>query len=178
MPHAVTHVLVAIVLFELFRHYFVKNKKAFPIHYILIGGLAALLPDIDVAVFYILSFFGFTMSQVHRTFTHTLLFPLLFVLLAIPFWTFKNKQLGLRHLKLRNILLVIAFGIFIHLALDALIIGSIMPLYPFTTFSIGLNLVSYLPLSWQDNIIASLDALILIAWLISLEFRHKLSSFI
>jgi len=178
MPYAATHILIVIVLLELFRDYFVKNKKAFPLHYILIGGLAGLLPDLDIAVFYVLSFFGFTMQEVHRTFSHTLFFPLLFVLLALPFWKFKSKELGEHHLKLRNIFLVIAFGIFMHLALDYLVVGMIIPFYPFSTYSLGLNLVSLAPLSWRETILGSLDALVLVLWLAHLEIKHKISNFL
>lgn len=178
MPYAVTHVLIVVILIELFRHYYVKNKNAFPIHYVLIGGLAAIIPDIDIAVYYLLSFFGFTISEVHRTFSHSLLVPLIFLLLAVPFFNFRNRKLGKHHLKLRNVFLVISFGIFVHLALDATLAGTIMPLYPLSNYSIGLNLISYFPLAWQDSILPSIDAVLLILWLISLEVRHKLSSFI
>ncbi len=178
MPHAVTHVLIVIILLELFRDYFVKNKKAFPIHYVLIGGLAGLLPDLDIAVFYLLSFFGFTIQEVHRTFSHNIFALLIFVFLAIPFWNFKNKELGEKHLKLRNIFLVITFGILIHLILDAIVGGYIMPFYPFSTFSIGLNLIKYAPLAWQSSILPAIDAALLVLWLIHIERRHKISSFL
>jgi membrane-bound metal-dependent hydrolase YbcI (DUF457 family) len=178
MPHAVTHVLVVIILLELFRDYFVKNKKAFPVHYVLIGGIAGLLPDLDIAVFYVLSFFGFTIGEVHRTFSHNIFVPLLFVALAVPFWKFKSKELGERHMKLRNIFLIIAFGIFIHLVLDALVGGYVMPFYPFSGFSFGLNIIKYAPQSWQSSILPSIDAALLILWLIHIEIKHKISSFL
>jgi membrane-bound metal-dependent hydrolase YbcI (DUF457 family) len=178
MPQAVTHVLIVIILLELYRDYYTKNKRSFPLNYALIGGIAALLPDLDIAVFYVLSFFGFTMDELHRTFTHNIFFLLFFICLSVPFWNFKNKELGERHLKLRNIFLVITFGIFIHLCLDALIAGSIMPFWPFSTYSIGVNLIKFAPSSWQESILPSLDAAILILWLIHMEKRHKISSFI
>ena len=56
MPQSVTHVLISIILLSLFRDYCVKNKKTFPLHYVLIGGLAGLLPDLDVALFMFLDF--------------------------------------------------------------------------------------------------------------------------
>lgn len=178
MPHAVTHVVVVIVLLELFRHYFVKNKKTFPFHYIIIGGIAGLIPDFDVAAYYFLSFFGFPISEIHRTFSHNLFVPAFFVVLAIAVYGFKNKILGERHLKLRNIFLVISFGIFIHLVLDASLIGSIMPFYPISNYKFGLNLLGFFPSAWQETIMPSLDAVILIFWLISLEVRHKISRYI
>jgi membrane-bound metal-dependent hydrolase YbcI (DUF457 family) len=178
MPHAVTHILIPLILLELYRHYYVKNKSTFPLHYVLIGGLAGLIPDLDVAVYYLLSFFGFTISQVHRTFSHNIFVPLIFIILAIGFYSFKNESLGERHLKLRNIFLVISFGIFIHLLLDMLVTGLIMPFYPFSNFAIGLNLIKIFPDAWQGSIVPSIDAALLILWLVSLEFRHKISNFI
>lgn len=178
MPHAVTHVLIVIILLELFRDYFVKNKKAFPLHYVLIGGIAGLLPDLDVAVYYVLYFFGFTYPEIHRVFSHNIFVPLVFVILAIPFWKFKSKELGQRHLKLKNIFLVIAFGAFIHLLLDALVAGTIVPFYPFSDYSIGLSLVNLAPLAWRETILPSIDAILLVLWLVHLEIRHKISSFI
>jgi membrane-bound metal-dependent hydrolase YbcI (DUF457 family) len=178
MPSAVTHFLVPVILLELFRHYFVKNKKSFPIHYVFIGGLAGLLPDLDVLIYYLLSFFGFTIQEVHRTFYHSLFFPLIFFILGIIFYNFKSKRLAKHHLKLRDIFFVIAFGIFIHLLLDATVSGVIMPLFPIFDFYIGLNLISLAPIQWQDTILSSIDAGLLILWMISLEIRHKISKFI
>jgi len=140
--------------------------------------VAGLLPDIDVAVYYVLYFFGFTMSQIHRTFSHNLFAPLIFVGLAIISYRFKSEKLGEHHLKLKNIFLVIAFGIFIHLILDGVVAGVIMPFYPFSSFSWGLNLINLAPIAWRNSILPSLDAALLILWLIHLEIRHKISSFI
>jgi membrane-bound metal-dependent hydrolase YbcI (DUF457 family) len=178
MPYAVTHVLIVLILLELFRDYYVKDKKAFPLHYVLIGGLAGLIPDLDLAISYLLYFFGFNFIEIHRIFLHNLFVPLLFILIAIPFWKFKSKKLGQRHLKLKNILLILAFGFFIHLLLDAIIAGIIMPFYPFSTFFVGLNLITLFPIALQGSILPSLDAILLVLWLIHLEVRHKISSFI
>jgi len=162
-------------LLELFRHYFVKKKEAFPIHYIILGGIAALIPDLDILAYYILSSFGFSLTEVHRTFSHTLFIPALFVILGFSVYGFKSKKLGVRHLKLRNIFFVIAFGILTHLLLDATLAGSIMPFYPVSEYALGMNLISYLPEIIQPSFLPSLDALLLIIWLVSLEFRHNIS---
>jgi len=177
MPQAVTHFLIPVILLELFRHFFVKNKKNFPVYYIFIGGLAGLIPDLDVAVYYILSFFGFTYQEIHRTFLHTLFIPLLFVILSFPFQKIKSRKLREQHLKAQPIFLVIAFGIFIHLILDATISGVIIPFYPIFNFSVGFNFIRFFPEQWQGTIIPTLDAIILILWLIHLERNHKLSDF-
>ena len=178
MPYAVTHVLIVVIFLELFREYFIKNKQNFPFHYIFAGGIFSLLPDFDVAIYYFLSFLGFTLEQIHRTFSHNIFVPLFFLLLAFVSYKFKSKKLSEHHLKLRNIFLVIAFGIFIHLLLDVTIWGSIMPFYPLSSFSVGLDLVEFLPIAWQKSFLQSLDAALLVLWLVWLEVRHKISSFL
>ena len=52
MPQAVVHVLFAIIALDLVRDYLIKDKKKFPLHYVFIGGVAGLLPDIDIPVFW------------------------------------------------------------------------------------------------------------------------------
>jgi membrane-bound metal-dependent hydrolase YbcI (DUF457 family) len=178
MPQAVTHFLIPVILLEIFRDFIIKDKKSFSIQYVFIGGLAGLLPDLDIAAYYLLSFFGFTINEIHRTFSHNLFFPLIFVILGLVFYNFKGKRLGKHHLKLRNIFFVIAFGIFIHLFLDATVSGVIMPLYPLFDFSFGLNLIGLLPALWQGTIMPTLDAIILILWMIYIEIKHKISDII
>jgi membrane-bound metal-dependent hydrolase YbcI (DUF457 family) len=177
MPQAITHFLIPVILLELFRNS-LFDKKVFPVHYVFITGLAGLLPDLDIAVYYVMSFFGFTIQEVHRTFSHTLLIPLFFVILSLLFSGFKNKEIGKSRLRMKYIFLVIAFGIFTHLALDALISGDIMPFFPLSTLKIGLNLISLVPLPWQNTILPTLDAMILVFWMIYLEVKHKISRFI
>ena len=140
MPYAITHFLVVVILLELFRDFFIKDKRAFPVYYVFIGGLAGLLPDLDLAMFYGLSFFGYGFNEVHRVFLHNLFIPLLLLLLGLIFYGFKSEILGERHLKLRNIFFVIAFGSFIHLILDALVYGEVMFFYPLSYYAIGFNL--------------------------------------
>lgn len=58
MPLAVTHVLLTIILVDLFRDYIMKNhKKYLTLHTIMIAGIAGLLPDIDIPLFWLLNFF-------------------------------------------------------------------------------------------------------------------------
>ena len=82
MPQAVSHVLIPVILLSLFRDYFIKDKSRFPLHYVIIGGAAGLIPDIDMAVYYVLSFFGFTVQEIHRTFSHNIFVVILFILLV------------------------------------------------------------------------------------------------
>ncbi len=60
MPFAVTHILVPILILEVFRNIFFKDHKKFPRYYILIAALGGVLPDFDIGVFYVLYFFGFS----------------------------------------------------------------------------------------------------------------------
>src|SRR3989344_7222949 len=100
MPQAVTHIIIALIAGSLIRDYAVKEKKRLPLHYILILGIAALLPDIDVAIYWILHWFGFTLSEVHRTFSHNLFVPLLFLAIAGLPGNLKIKNLGSNNSKI------------------------------------------------------------------------------
>ena len=175
MPYAVAHFLIPVILLELFRDFFIKDKKSFPIYYIVIGGIAGLIPDLDIAIFYLLSFtnFSFNFFDVHRVFLHNLFLPLLFILLALIFYNFKSETLGNRHLKLKNIFLILAFGTFVHLLLDFLVWGQILPFYPINYYSIGLNLYEIFPISWQGSIIQTVDAILLVLWISYLAITHK-----
>ncbi|MBI2631419.1 metal-dependent hydrolase [Candidatus Pacearchaeota archaeon] len=180
MPQAVTHILVPAIIIALFRDYFLKkrDKRKFPLHYVLIAALSGIIPDLDIAAFWILYFFGFTIEQVHRTFLHTLFVPLFFLSLSIVFHSIKFKELGKHKLKLNIIFIIFAFGSFIHLLLDALLIGKIIPFYPFSTFTIGLDLINHLPSQLANISLPTLDGALIIIYLIYLEYKHKISDFI
>ncbi len=178
MPHAVTHVLFAVVLIELFRDYFIKNKKNFPLKYVLIGGIAALIPDVDIAIYWILYFKGFTIQEIHRTFTHTLILPAIFLIAGLLTLNLKINWLEKRNMKLNTLFFIVSFSIFTHLLLDATIIGAISPFYPFSSFRFGIDLLGFLPTAFKGTILPSLDAVVFVLWLIHLERKHKISSFI
>ena len=176
MPFAVTHVLIAIIVADIIRDYIVKDRRKFPLHYVLIAGIAGLLPDLDVPIWWILSNFGYSLSEVHRTFSHTLFVPLIFLLLAIFTVKTKSRFLARHKLKLNIIFYMITLGTMIHLLLDGFLVGFIMPLYPFSTAKFGLNLIPATDIG--ISLIAGLDAILLLAWLIHEEIRHKISDFI
>ena len=180
MPQAVTHVLIALIIASLIRDFYIRKqeKKKFPLHYVLIAGVAGLLPDLDIIVFWFLNFFGFTLNEVHRIFTHTLFFPLLLLLLSFDTFKLKNKKLGKHHLKLDIVFLMMALGSFIHLVLDASIAGMIRPFYPLSSYALGFNIANYLPSQLQNLFFPSLDAILLVLWLVYMEYRHKISDFI
>jgi len=178
MTQAVTHFLFAAIAVNLIRDYLIRDKKNFPLHLVLIGGVAGILPDFDVAVYYVMGFFGYTIQDVHRTFSHTIFVPLLFFLLGFLLWETKVRWLDKNRMKLSNVLFVLGVGTFIHLLLDGIVAGYITPFFPVLNLSIGLNLIAYLPLHWQDAFLPSLDAILLMLWMIYIEVKHKISNFI
>lgn len=179
MPQAVTHILVPLIIAALVRDSFKfrKNKK-FSLHYVLIAGLGGALPDVDIAVYWIAHFFGANINQVHRAFTHTIFFTLLLIMIGLLFHVVYNKPVTKHKLKLSWILYTLAFGMLLHLALDAILSGYIRPFYPFYNLQVGLNLVMLLPFPLSEIFLPSLDGALLVIWLLYLELRHKISDFI
>ena len=177
MPHVTTHILIPLVIAELFRDY--SAKKKFPLHYVLIAGIAGIIPDLDIPISWLLNAFGAAINTdvFHRTITHTLLFLAAFLLLALISSKTRIKFLSKHKLTLAGIFLAISFGVFAHLIVDATIDGSIMPFYPFSNFSLGINLIGTISLGLKETILSGIDAIILIAWLIHEEIRHKISRF-
>ena len=180
MPQAVLHILVPLILLSLFKDWYdsKKGKKIFPLKYVLIAGIAGVLPDIDIPIFWILHFFGFTLDLVHRTFTHTIFLPI--ILLILFFITSKKAEVkvGRNKLGLNIIFLMIFIGSSIHLILDATFQGYIVPLYPFIYTQIGLNLTQYLTEPLDNLFLPSLEGALLVLWIIYLEYKHKISDFI
>src|SRR3989338_5881856 len=168
MPLAVTHVLLTIVLLDIFRDYIIKKKKLIPLNYLFIGGVAGLLPDIDIPVFWLLNnVLSIKTTWFHGTYTHIFLIPI--VLGVVAFFAYKyNKKTGV-------LLGVIAFGYFLHVLLDFLFYGTnLSPFWPllntaFTGFISHLNIKDFE---------MGLDAFILLAWLWHEEVKHKIRDFI
>ena len=160
MPFAVTHVIGAILLIDLFRIHVLK-KQNFPLYLVLIGGIAGLLPDLDIPVYWVLqSFFDLTINEVHKLYSHNLIIPLAILLLALVSWKWK---------KVSQVFLVIAAGYTIHIILDT--IFYIAPLfYPFSNAMFGLNLLQYIPIA--DTFYIGMDAIILVIWL-AYEWKYK-----
>jgi membrane-bound metal-dependent hydrolase YbcI (DUF457 family) len=84
MGYAVTHVIIAIVLIDLYRDYIAKKK--FSIWFVLIGGVAGLLPDLDLPIQWIANALIGETYYLHRVVTHSLFFVGVFLLLALPFY--------------------------------------------------------------------------------------------
>ena len=107
MPLAVTHILVPAVLADIYRDHFAK--KIFSLHYIYVAGLAGLLPDIDILFFYIFNLFkDVAIRDFHRTYTHAIYFPLIFLIL---YFLIGNVNLKFLNKYKLNLLLNISFKI-------------------------------------------------------------------
>jgi len=175
MPYAVTHVLTPIVLVDLFRNYWYSAKKKFHLHYVLIAGLAGLLPDVDIALVWLMKLITeVSVADVHRTITHSLFFPSIFLILGL-LAIGKNVTIYKDKLRLDWVFYMIAVGTFIHLVLDFVLSGSIRPLYPLYDFKIGLNLIRG---NLEGTLFPGIDAILLFVWLVHLELKHKISDYI
>jgi membrane-bound metal-dependent hydrolase YbcI (DUF457 family) len=148
------------------------------LHYVLIAGLAGILPDFDMAVYYILGIFGFSLESIHRTFSHSLFFVLIFLILGLFFLSTTKIHFKRYRIKLSTLFLVICFGVAFHLFLDYLIVGNIMPFYPLLEMRVGLNLITLIPELWRASFIPVVDSFLLIFWLSYLELKHRISDFI
>ncbi|MEK6792508.1 MAG: metal-dependent hydrolase [Nanoarchaeota archaeon] len=180
MPQAVTHVLIPIILLSIFRHIYQKRtNKKFPLQYVLIGGIAGVIPDLDIPLFWIMNQFNYTYEQIHRTFMHTIFVPIIFLVLAlISKYTIKRK-IGRNKLSITIILLLCALGSVIHLTLDATLAGYITPFYPLSNIQIGTGFpFTILPDAMAIFFLATLDGVLFILWILYLEIKHKISDFI
>lgn len=179
MPFAVTHILVPVLLLELFRNFYFKDHKKFPRYYVLLAALGGILPDFDIGMYYILYFFGFSIDQVHRTLLHTIFVPLILFLIGIIFYFTgtKIKNLGLRHLKLSTAFFILSFGTLIHLILDAVFSGYIVPLYPILDWRVGLNLLESFPEQMHVLILGTIDGVLLFFWLAWMELKLRITRY-
>jgi membrane-bound metal-dependent hydrolase YbcI (DUF457 family) len=168
MPFAVAHVLSSIIAVDLYRDYIAKHKKYFTLHTVFIAGFAGLLPDIDIPVSWVLNSLGAEFA--HRTFTHTPLFALIFLIPAVAFWLHKKHKIAVYFF-------VTCFGVLMHILLDFVFStddGGLILFYPVSNMQFGLNLLK----GFDPTLLAGLDAVILLLWLWHEEIRHKISDFI
>lgn len=166
MPLAVTHVLLTIVAIDIFRDYIIKKKKLIPLNFLFIGGIAGLLPDIDIPLFWLLTIFK-PIAWFHGTFTHIFLIPLIILIVSLITYRY-NKKAGI-------LLAIITFGYAFHILLDFLFYGCIMsPFWPFFTPNFT-GITTYLNIPQLEM---GIDAFILLGWLWHEEIKHKISDFI
>jgi membrane-bound metal-dependent hydrolase YbcI (DUF457 family) len=167
---AVTHVILTIILVDLYRDYVTKHRKYFTIYTLFIAGIGGLLPDIDIPLSQIISYFGYSPGLLsHGEITHTILFGLIFL---IPAFILLRKK---KH-KESMYFFVISFGILFHIFLDLIVNeGYYMLLWPLTTQTYSITQLANLGM---NGIQVSLDAIILLLWLYHEEVKHKIKDFI
>ncbi len=174
MPLAVTHILVPIILVDIFRDHILKNTKALTNKHVLLAGLAGLFPDIDIPIGHI-----FLNANVHRLYTHNIWIPVLFLAFALYFDSIKKRKICLYFI-------MMAFGFSTHLLLDGVLSGTIRPFFPVSTYVWGWDLFGkffgtfYPRLANPDFgalIFSGLDAVLLFLWLIHEEMGHKIKDY-
>jgi len=176
MPHAVTHVLLTIILVDLFRDYFMKkkhHKKYLTMHTLFIAGIGALLPDIDIVIRWFFYMTGRTYDIfTHGGIFHTPIFALIFLIPGLILWKNKKHELAMY-------CFVLAFGIFFHIFLDYFLGGGshdgIMWLWPFSIVRWKIHLLSNFG---AKDIPMAIDAVLLLGWLWHEEVKHKIKDFI
>ncbi len=184
MPYAVTHILLPILLVAIFRDFYLKkrNKKHFPLHYVLIAGLGGVLPDIDLIFSLFLKIIGSANWYVHKAFTHSSFFPAIFFLLFLIFIPIHKRtqicHFGRHKLKLSIIFLMLGIGSLTHLGLDFISADAVPFFYPFSNVEYGIDLLDYLPAGLQNLAFPLLDGILLVIWIAYMELKHKISDFI
>lgn len=157
MPLAVTHVILTIVLVDIYRDFIAKKK--FPLFFVLLAGFGGLLPDID------LLFQWFNLGFLHGDF-HLVLIPLvLFVLGFVLYKIYSKKNYFMYPLFL-------GVGYLIHLIFD-IVVGSgyHQMFYPLSNVKIGLSLI-------PSEYLIGIDAVILLVWLFHEYRQHNIKDFI
>lgn len=164
MALAVTHVILTIILLDLARHY-LFGKKNFPRYLLVVGGIAGLFPDIDIILTWFYQLLTGSSLNLHRLFTHNLLFPV--ILLAFAFFFHYQKNL-----KWAKLSYVVSFGWFFHLLLDCFYGGPETFLQPLWLFN------PFCPFRGISSLTATyIDAIILVLWLLHEELHQKIKDY-
>ncbi len=175
MPLAVTHILIPIILIDIFRDHILRKKGVITNKHVLLAGLAGLFPDIDIPMSYLF----FDGVSIHRMYSHNIWFPILFLSVSMFFYFINKKNISI-------FFVMIAFGCTMHLILDASLSGYIFPFFPFSNYTFGLNIVpsflrAFLPrFSYEDLsllIFSSMDAVLLFFWLIHEQLTNKIRDY-
>jgi membrane-bound metal-dependent hydrolase YbcI (DUF457 family) len=145
-----------------------KKKKELPNHMLFLAGAAGLMVDIDLPLSAILGGWLGLPLPAHRILSHNIWIPLFFLVLSLFFKHKKSKTAW-------KIFLMFSIGTASHLLLDALLMGSIAPFYPVSDMMWGLNIV---PGAWNQDLAASMDAILILLWLSHEELKHKISDYL
>ena len=175
MPYAVAHVILTIVIADIYRDYLAKKK--FPMVYVLIAGIAGLLPDMDIPIAGFVNLIFGTAYNFHRVYTHSLIYSVIFFFAALIFLAVKKKDYKIFKWNVRKIAIVMfffamSFGWFTHIALDCgLAADGYLNFIP----SIPLN---FCPHPFSNDVLLGFDAIILLLWLIHEQYKHDIKDYI
>lgn len=162
MPYAVTHILVSIILIDIYRDYVAKKK--FPRKYVLFGGIAGLLPDMDIPIGWAYNLIFGTHIDFHGTITHFYIIALAFGILAL---VFRGKG------KWGLIFALLSVGWFLHVSMDCVFTDR-FALWPLPIACPGLVPVETL----VYNLYPAMDAVLLVGWLIREERKGRIKDYI
>jgi len=164
MGLAVTHIILTIVILDLFRHY-VFGKNKFPRYLLVVGGIAGLFPDVDISMTWIYNFLTGANANLHGLFTHSIIFSVLFLIMGVVLH-YSDKM------KWAKISYVISAGLFMHSFIDCLFGGYKSFLWP-------LNISTNFCPDWGISIFREeIDAIILVLWIIHEEAHNKIKDYI
>lgn len=165
MALAVTHIILTIAFLDIFRHY-VFGLKKFPRYLLVVGGIAGLAPDLDIPLGWILTLLTGNPVNLHGVFTHSILFALLFAVIGAAFHYKMN-------LKWAKIFYVIAVGWTFHILLDCVFNSYATFLWP-----LSVDTMAFCPArSFLESYRSSIDAIILVLWLVHEEIHHKIKCY-
>ena len=175
MPYAVTHVILTIVIADIYRDYF--SKKKFPMTYVFIAGIAGLLPDLDIPIGWAASFLLGANYSFHRLYTHSLFYSIIFFIAGLVFLLMRNGKCRIFRWNVSSTMLMmfffaLSFGWFMHIALDC---GLAADGY--------LNLIPSIPLTFcphpfSNEALLGIDAIILVLWLFHEQWKHEIKDYI
>lgn len=164
MALAVTHIILTIAFLDIFRHY-VFGLKKFPRYLLVIGGIAGLAPDLDIPLGWILTLLSGNPVNIHGLFTHSIFFALLFAFIGVILHYQQN-------LKWAKICYVVAVGWLLHIFLDCVFNAYSTFLWP-----LPINTAAFCPSGILENYRTSIDAIILVLWLVHEEIHDKIKCY-
>ena len=174
MPYAAAHLIITIVIADIYRDYI--SKKKFPMVYVLIAGIAGLMPDLDIPASWAFNLVFATSYNFHRIYTHSLLYAIIFFAIAAAFLFLRKSDYKILKWNVPKqaivmFFLAMSFGWFMHITLDCALASDGY-----------LNLIPSIPLKscpspFSNNVLAGFDAIILVLWLIHEQWKHDIKDY-
>ena len=90
----------------------------------------------------------------------------------------KKGVCSLYQINVGAVLAIVAFGSLTHIVLDAVLSGYIRPLYPFFSIEVGTGLLDGIKPDLRQQLMATLDGLIFVFWIIYLALTKRIQRLI